>query len=1199
MAGLSVVFKAVDEISARFEAMSSAGIRALDSFDRIETAADSAYSTISDSVDEAAESMNQATQATDYWTDAIENYDRGAEEAVNTTEGLVDIGYMTEEALNNAARAADEATDSLGEYGNETEEARRNSEEFGNSATGAVMSLNDILATAGIAIALKEIGEAFVECSVVAAEFETSIAKVSTVADTNVLSAEKLSEQISSLSKNMAENVNDLADSTYNAISAGINTANAVETVGTATKLSAAGFTDVTSSLSVLTTALNAYHMSATDLTNVSDSLVMSQNLGVMTIDQLSSSMGKAISTASAYSVDLYNLESGYISLTKSGISVDESTTYMSSMLSELGDSGSNVAKILNEETGKSFGQLMDSGYTLADALDIVYNSVDQNSEALMNLWGSAEAGKASNAIINQGLETFNSNLEKVKYSSGTTEKAYKTMISTNEFSTQRMTNSFDNLHREIGNNLNPLVKNLQDGVADITDEFTKFINKHPAVSAVLTGLTVGITTVVAGIAAYVAITKVASVVSAALGTTMSAALGPISLITASIAAASASLIYFSAKMEEADYVEDNLVTSSQKMETELNSLQDQYEETVEVYGRNSDEAYALKSQIDELSESFEENKITIGALSDEIESLGTAIEETYQTYEDAISFSGQLEYSSNALVTQLASLTTNAVHTEGELDVMQGIVDSLNSSYEGLNLTLDKTNGKINLSIEDLYSAVAQAADKANKQAATDALVGTLQTFDELKQKREEAMEESSVALQKYNTMEEQWKTSHPWKAALAGSAAVNWSSELTTAYNEYNRLNEEATNAGTAYDTNIDKIKEYCEQLGYSSDETEEFIKSLTVSGDTAEETAEKISDSVESTMSSSEAVTSAVSGVQDQIQELAQAYDDAYNSARESIDGQIGLFDTMKTNTELSISNMQEAMESQIEYLNTYTDNLQKASEYGLNEGLISSLSNGSAESAGELDAIISKIEDLGGTTEGMSEDAKKFVDSFNDSFSKVDEAKDSFANTVAEMETDFSDSMDAIENDLFTAIDNMNMADDAASAARATMDAYIKGIKDKTGEVNSALAAITWTNNTMMPSIPVTAHADGGIFDTPHYGVFAEEGPEAFIPIDGSQNAIDIWKDTGHMLGTYNEKSNDSSFYVAPTSAETDSNSSSEDKTVTVKIEGSGDMRIGSNLSKDDVVNLMIENMKGVLMNIINQEILEEGDLSYDF
>lgn len=47
--------------------------------------------------------------------------------------------------------------------------------------------------------------------------------------------------------------------------------------------------------------------------------------------------------------------------------------------------------------------------------------------------------------------------------------------------------------------------------------------------------------------------------------------------------------------------------------------------------------------------------------------------------------------------------------------------------------------------------------------------------------------------------------------------------------------------------------------------------------------------------------------------------------------------------------------------------------------------------------------------------------------------------------------------------------------------------------------------------------IPGHADGGIFDTPHLAWFAEEGAEAAIPLDGSKNAIDLWKRTGEFLG----------------------------------------------------------------------------------
>ncbi len=44
-----------------------------------------------------------------------------------------------------------------------------------------------------------------------------------------------------------------------------------------------------------------------------------------------------------------------------------------------------------------------------------------------------------------------------------------------------------------------------------------------------------------------------------------------------------------------------------------------------------------------------------------------------------------------------------------------------------------------------------------------------------------------------------------------------------------------------------------------------------------------------------------------------------------------------------------------------------------------------------------------------------------------------------------------------------------------------------------------------------------HKDGGIFSVPHVARFAEAGPEAAIPIDDSQNAKELWLQTGELLG----------------------------------------------------------------------------------
>lgn len=340
-------------------------------------------------------------------------------------------------------------------------------------------------ASAGVLVAVSKIGT----------EFESSFAQVETIMDTSQMSVEDMRSSIQNLSSEMGVSASELSGAVYNAISATGDTANAVSLVGDATRLATAGFTDAESALSVLTTTINAYGMSAADAESISDSLIQTQNLGVTTIDQLASAMGKAISTASAYNVNLGNLESAYVSLTKAGISTEESTTYISSMLNELGDTGSEVGKILKKETGKSFGTLMKEGKSLGDVIEVLSDHVDGSAEALMNLWGSAEAGKAANAIVSQGLDTFNDNLEKLQNSAGTTEKAYSTMADTLEHKTQMVKTEAQNLAISIYEQIKPALSDIADAALEFIQnfDFTQAVNAVKTFVAILASAAVSI----------------------------------------------------------------------------------------------------------------------------------------------------------------------------------------------------------------------------------------------------------------------------------------------------------------------------------------------------------------------------------------------------------------------------------------------------------------------------------------------------------------------------------------------------------------------------------------------------------------------------------------------------------------------------------------------------------------------------------
>lgn len=68
---------------------------------------------------------------------------------------------------------------------------------------------------------------------------------------------------------------------------------------------------------------------------------------------------------------------------------------------------------------------------------------------------------------------------------------------------------------------------------------------------------------------------------------------------------------------------------------------------------------------------------------------------------------------------------------------------------------------------------------------------------------------------------------------------------------------------------------------------------------------------------------------------------------------------------------------------------------------------------------------------------------------------------------------------------------------------------------TSKVNVSFQLSGEGGNVKTPKL--VTHASGGIFNEPHFGMFAEAGPEAFIPIDRTKRSASIWEQTGRELG----------------------------------------------------------------------------------
>ena len=287
-----------------------------------------------------------------------------------------------------------------------------------------VRTLTKVVAAAGIG---KMLQSAFTGGTA----FESAMAKVGTIADTTKVPLESLSSQVLQVSGDMHIGANEIAEAAYQAISAGQDTGNAVAFAGQASMLATAGFTSTTSAVDILTTALNAYGKGADEAGHVSDVLLTTQNLGKTSVDELAGSMGRVIPLAAAYNVSLENLSSGLAIMTANGIATAEASTYTKSMLNELGDTGSAVGKILQQQTGKSFAELNADGKSLGDVLQVLYDSVGGNATEFAGLWSSVEAGTGALSLASSGADKFNGVLQQMQADSGATQTAYDTMTDT------------------------------------------------------------------------------------------------------------------------------------------------------------------------------------------------------------------------------------------------------------------------------------------------------------------------------------------------------------------------------------------------------------------------------------------------------------------------------------------------------------------------------------------------------------------------------------------------------------------------------------------------------------------------------------------------------------------------------------------------------------------------------------------------
>ena len=660
--------------------------------DAAEDAADAVTDAAEDAGQDAAESVQDAV---DNIVKSVEEAGESAAEAVE--DAMSDVVDSVSDAAKDVGDSASDIGDSIGD----------GFEEGTDQASTAIDALAQALVAAGVTASVKAIKDALMGCTQESTEFKTAMAKVGTIADETQEPLGDMRNEILALSGETGKSVEELAEAAYQAISASVATESAVNFASKANKLAVGGFSDTTTAVDILTTAINAYGMSADDAAKISDVLITTQNLGKTSVAQLGASMGMVIPLAAAYNMDLEDLSASYALLTANGTQTAQATTYVKAALNELGSTSSVVGSTLKKKTGKTFAELMAEGNSLGDVLQVLADSVDGDTTAFNNMWSSSEAGVGMLSILNSGTSKYNSLVQAMEGSTGAAAAAFEKMSETGEFAQQRFQNATKILKIAIGDELAPVLMELQQSGADAMEWATEFVKEHPEVVAAVTALAAALAVLAEALVGLLVVNQISKAFEA-----FSAALlaNPFGLVALALVSLTAATVAFGKVMKDR-------TSDAAKNRKAIEQCRKSYNN--------------LKDSIEEHEETAKEN----------IKSAETEAA-TYQTLSD-----------------KLYDLANKTSKTAAEKAQMSAMVDQLNEAMPELGISIDETTGALNKEksavdavIDSMkQQALASAYQEQVKQAATDVAEAETQ-LSEARKVYNGLLVESRNETQEYN---------------------------------------------------------------------------------------------------------------------------------------------------------------------------------------------------------------------------------------------------------------------------------------------------------------------------------------------------------------------------------------------------------------------------------------------------------------
>ena len=317
-----------------------------------------------------------------------------------------------------------------------------------------------------------------------------------------------------------------------------------------------------------------------------------------------------------------------------------------------------------------------------------------------------------------------------------------------------------------------------------------------------------------------------------------------------------------------------------------------------------------------------------LGDLNSRLDDVKASMDDLEQSRQESAASIDAEVGANRDLMNELSALMDVEQKSGAQKERIKNIVDQLNYALPDLNLLYDEEADALNMSADAIDNYIDSAEARLRLAAAEKEMQSIIEQQYEVQKALTEATLGREDAQNRMNDLMEQEAQIMENQYASAMSVYSAQVGYTQRELDEYDKTIQELTETQGELDEQMNTVKETAETFaGVAEDGTDAV-------GDMADATGE----------------------LSEEVETLAEKYAEVRDSAANSINNQIGLFNELKTESDLSLSEMIQRLNDQATAMTNWGNNLRLAAEMGLDHGLLQKLAEAGPASAGYLQEIV---------------------------------------------------------------------------------------------------------------------------------------------------------------------------------------------------------------------------------------------------